>query len=52
MKPGLNSKSVQSFLAAAILIVFLVACAPSVKVRSDADPTVNFNQYQTYGFFS
>lgn len=52
MKPGLNSKSVQSFLAAAILTVFLAACAPSVKVRSDADPTVNFNQYQTYGFFS
>ena len=57
MKRGLNSNFMQfslgqSFLAGAILSVFLAACAPSVKVRSDADPTVNFAQYQTYGFFS
>jgi len=32
--------------------VLLTACAPSVKVRSDADPTVNFSQYKTYNFFS
>lgn len=52
MKPGLNSNLVRSFLAAVILTVLLAACAPSVKVRSDADPTVDFSQYQTYGFFS
>jgi hypothetical protein len=57
MKRDLNSKFKlpflwQSFLVATILSVFLTACAPSVKVRSDADPTVNFRQYETYGFFS
>jgi hypothetical protein len=36
-----------------ILIVLLVAaCAPTVKVRSDTDPSVNFSQYKTYNFFS
>ena len=29
-----------------------LGCAPSVKVRSDADPSVNMSQYQTYDFFS
>ncbi len=57
MERGLNSNILQSclgrtFLGGAILTVFLVACAPSVKVRSDADPTVNLRQYETYGFFS
>jgi len=32
--------------------LLLAGCAPSVKVRSDTDPTVNMNQYQTYDFFS
>ena len=52
MKQGLNRHLVQFFLSGAILAVFLAACAPTVKVRSDADPTVNLRQYQTYGFFS
>ncbi|MEE8340087.1 MAG: DUF4136 domain-containing protein, partial [Xanthomonadales bacterium] len=52
MKPGSNSNLIQSFIGVVILAVFLAACAPSVKVRSDADPTVDFSQYQTYGFFS
>ena len=52
MKQGLNTKLVQFLLVGAILTVFLVACAPSVKVRSDVDPTVNLRNYQTYGFFS
>jgi len=40
-------------LAAAVAAVMLLAgCAPSVKVRSDADPEVNMGQYQTYDFFS
>lgn len=30
----------------------LAACAPSVKVRSDADPGVDMRQYQSYDFFS
>jgi hypothetical protein len=32
--------------------LLLGACAPTVKVRSDADPSVNFSQYKTYNFFS
>jgi hypothetical protein len=39
-------------LAASVIAVLLVGCAPSVKVRSDADPGVNMSQYQTYDFFS
>lgn len=52
MKPGLNRKFLQNFLASVIIICLLAACAPSVKVRSDTDPSVNLNKYQTYGFFS
>ncbi len=41
------------FLAAALALAMLLAgCAPSVKVRSDADPGVNMRQYQSYNFFS
>lgn len=39
-------------LASVVAASLLVGCAPSVKVRSDADPTVNMSQYQTYDFFS
>jgi hypothetical protein len=52
MNHGLNRNFLQIVSAAAVMIALLSACAPSVKVRSDADPTVNLNQYQTYGFFS
>jgi hypothetical protein len=34
------------------MLLLIAACSPSVKVRSDADPTVNLSQYNTYGFFS
>lgn len=36
----------------ATIILLLAGCAPSVKVRSDADPSVDFSQYRTYNFFS
>jgi hypothetical protein len=39
-------------IALVAMAVLLTACAPSVKVRSDADPGVDMRQYQTYGFFS
>lgn len=52
MKRVLSISAVKPFLLGALLPVLLLACAPSVKVRSDADPTVNMRQYQTYGFFS
>jgi hypothetical protein len=52
MKPGLSRKFLQISLTSVMMITLLGACAPSVKVRSDADPSVNLTQYQTYGFFS
>ena len=39
-----------AFFVAACLL--LAGCAPTVKVRSDADPTVDFSQYSNYDFFS
>lgn len=39
-------------IAAFAAVMLLAGCAPSVKVRSDADPDVNLGQYQTYDFFS
>ena len=38
--------------AAALAVLLLAACAPSVKVRSDADPGVDLRQYESYDFFS
>ena len=52
MKPVLNRKFLQNFLVCVMMSTLLTACAPSVKVRSDADPSVSLTQYQTYGFFS
>lgn len=39
-------------LASVTLGALLAGCSPSVKVRSDTDPSVNMSQYQTYDFFS
>jgi len=36
----------------ATVVLPLAACAPTVKVRSDTDPSVNFSQYNSYNFFS
>ena len=52
MKHGLNRNFLQILLASVVMITLLAACAPSVKVRSDADPSVNLSKFQTYGFFS
>jgi hypothetical protein len=52
MKPGLNRKFLKISLAGVLIMTLLTACAPSVKVRSDADPSINMNKFQTYGFFS
>ena len=42
----------RTLLAAVLCTAFLVACAPSVKVRTDVDPSANLGGYQTYDFFS
>ena len=38
-------------LAAIFLASLLSACSSGLKVRSDADPSANFSQYQSYNFF-
>lgn len=35
-----------------LLALLLAACSPSVKVRSDTDPDVNFSSYDSFNFFS
>ncbi|MGB5291922.1 MAG: DUF4136 domain-containing protein [Lysobacterales bacterium] len=52
MKFNLHRPSIGMFIAVAAMAIVLSACAPSVKVRSDADPGVNMGQYKTYDFFS
>ena len=52
MNDGLSRKILRNIISGALMLIFLVACSPSVKVRTDADPSVNFSQFQTYGFFS
>ena len=52
MKLGLNRKFLQTLFVSLSILTLLSACAPSVKVRTDSDPTINLRQFQTYGFFS
>ena len=47
----LKSKKLRVF-PLAVMVFLMAGCAPTVKVRSDADPNVNFSQYKTYNFFS
>lgn len=47
----LHSKPMTA-LVAVLTTALLMACSPSVKVRSDVDPGVNMRQFQTYDFFS
>lgn len=52
MKFSLSLVSRPLALAVIVSAGLTVACAPTVKVRSDADPGVDMSQYQTYNFFS
>jgi hypothetical protein len=52
MKRNLNLNCLRNVCALVLVLFVIAACSPSVKVRSDADPTVNLSSYQTYGFFS
>jgi hypothetical protein len=44
--------NLRPIIAVTLFTLTLAGCSPSVKVRSDTDPTVNLSQYQTYNFFS
>lgn len=52
MKFKSNRTPIRALISVSLLTLLLTACAPSVKVRSDADPGVNMSQFQTYDFFS
>jgi len=47
MKRPTDQFRVRNVLIITVMTVAAVACAPSVKVRSDTDPGVNMRQYQT-----
>jgi hypothetical protein len=48
----MNRSLLRTAITIISLAVFLVGCAPSVKVRSDSDPGIDMRQFQTYNFFS
>jgi len=48
---SLNRHHVSLVLVALLLGGLLSACSSGLTVRSDIDPTVDFNQYTTYNFF-
>jgi hypothetical protein len=52
MKSNCSKYRLAFAVVTAIFVVLTAGCAPSVKVRSDADPGVDMGRYQTYGFFS
>jgi hypothetical protein len=52
MKLKFFQPTMPSLVLVAVLAIFLAGCAPSVKVRSDTDPSVNMAQFKSYNFFS
>jgi len=46
------TKPIKALLPGIICGLFLLGCAPTVKVRSDSNPNVNLAQFSTYNFFS
>lgn len=46
------TRSVRAWLVAAIATLALAACATGPTVRTDYDPTANFAQYRTWGWYS
>lgn len=49
---NITQRFIRPFLAAATACVVLAACATGPRVRTDYDPTANFAQYQTWGWYS
>ena len=47
-----STRSVRAWLVAAIASLALAACATGPTVRTDYDPTANFAQYRTWGWYS
>ena len=46
------TRSVRAWLVAAIATLALAACATGPTVRTDYDPTANFAQYRTWGWYT
>jgi hypothetical protein len=45
-------KNIRNIFALALSVLFLAACASGPKIQSDYDPSVDFNQFKTFGFFT
>ncbi|MFC1689213.1 DUF4136 domain-containing protein [Pseudomonadota bacterium] len=52
MRMKLNLLFFRSLMTVVALSLTVSACAPSVKVRTDSDPSINLGQFKTYDFFS
>jgi len=52
MRFNIHRSSTRILIIAIALAWLLAACSPSVKVRSDSDPSVNLSQFSTFDFFS
>lgn len=51
----LNNPMIKKFfhlVSMAALVTLLASCASKPTIESDYDPTVDFSQYKTYGFFN
>lgn len=47
-----TQRLIRPFLIVAAACVMLVACATGPQVRTDYDPTADFTQYKTWGWYS
>ena len=47
-----SNKSVVRLAIVALATLLLTACASGPTIQSDYDPSVDFSQYKTYGFFN
>ena len=47
-----NPRAARCLLLVLFVALTAAACAPSVKVRTDSDPSVNLANYETFGFFN
>lgn len=47
----MRSGSVAAGLPIFLLALLLAGCSPSIKVRSDEDPSADFSRYSTWNFF-
>ena len=52
MQSHLMTRKIFRFALLAGVAVLLASCASKPTIESDYDPTIDFSQYKTYGFFN